>query len=449
MRPRAKAAGRLASAYDAEPKPRPESAAVDAALAAWRRKAADVLMAANAAVHLPPIIVLALGHGPQLGLLPRTVAFAVYFVMAAAALLRQVRQETRLWASFICLYVVTADANLVGLRGPYAQVGLVAYPVLVLVLVGAPPARIAVLASVATIVSAPFLRGLPAVIWMLGTDPARVADPPFVIWMQVTGLAAFLALMMIVLQRFHQFLLDALAAQCHAMAEQQRLEREIAAVGDEERRRLGQELHDGVCQQVTAALLRCQGMESRLEGGGTVSGADFAPLTSLLAETIDDAHDVARGLCPVEPDPDALAPALRALARRTQEMAGVRCEFFAAGNVRVPDRIMAQHLYRIAQEALINAARHAHANRIAVELRGSGRELTLKIEDDGAGVPPELPAGGMGMRTMAYRAHILEGELTVEPAPGGGTRVCCRVPCAARAPAAANQSGEQRWIPAT
>jgi two-component system CheB/CheR fusion protein len=233
------------------------------------------------------------------------------------------------------------------------------------------------------------------------------------------------------------------------MRERQRLEREIAAVGDAERRRLGQELHDGVCQQVTAALLRCQGMESRLKRSGSVSCTDFAPLSSLLAETVDDAHNVARGLCPLDPDPEALAPALRALARRTQEMAGVRCEFLAAGDVRVPDPAMAQHLYRIAQEALSNASRHAHASRIAVELRGGDGELTLQVQDDGAGLPPELPAGGMGLRTMGYRAQIMGGEFTVAPGPGGGARVTCRVPRSAGAPAAANQSGEQRWIPAT
>jgi signal transduction histidine kinase len=240
---------------------------------------------------------------------------------------------------------------------------------------------------------------------------------------------------MVLLHRFHRLLSDAFTQRMAAqrkmedeMNERQRLEREIAIVGDGERRRLGQELHDGVCQQVTAALLRCQALERRLERGGVLSDADFAPLSSLLADTIDDAHNVARGLCPLEPHPDALAPALRAVTRRMQEVAAVRCEFRAVGDVRVPDPEAAQHLYRIAQEALSNAVQHAKPSRITVELRRDNGELTLQVEDDGVGMPAALPAGGMGLRTMAYRARIINGELTVDPALGSGTRVICRMP---------------------
>lgn len=434
MRPRGQDAGRLVSTCDAGPEAGPESAAIDAALAAWRRKGAEILITVNAAVHLPAVLIVALGHGPPAGPVAKAAAFAAYFGLLAAALLRRVRQRTRLLTSFFSLYLVTAVANLTALRGPYAQVGLVVYPVLVLVLLGAPAARIAVVASATILVAAPFLRVLPVVVRMLGTAPARLAESPDVVWMQAAGLAAFLAVVMIVLDRFQQFLLDALRAQCRALAERQKLEREIAAISDRERRRLGQELHDGVCQQVTAALLRCQAMARRLERGGTLSGADFEPLSSLLGDTIDDAHNVARGLCPLEPHPDALAPALRAMTKRMEEVAAVSCEFRAVGDVRVPDPEAAQHLYRIAQEALSNSVRHAKPSRIRVELRNSNGELALHIEDDGAGMPAAVPGEGMGLRTMAYRAQIMRGELTVDAAPSGGTRVVCHVPLAAGPP---------------
>ncbi len=435
---------------------------MEAALVAWRRKAGDVLLAAVAAVHLPPILLVVIGYGPPMGPLVRTAALTGYLVIAAAALLRRVESRTRLWAALAAGYLAIALLNVALPRGPYAQVGLVTLPIFALVLLGAPAARIVALACVTILVSAPLLRALPAVVRTLAIDSAP-AGPPGVVWMQAAALAAFMLALMILLDRFQRFLLDALAAQEkeaversaaqrkmeHEMIERQRLEREIAGIGDGERRRLGHELHDGVCQQVTAALLRCQALERRLERGGTLSGADFTPLSSLLAETIDDAHNVALGLCPLEPDPDALAPALRALTKRIQEMAAVRCEFLAAGDVRVPDPAMAQHLYRIAQEALSNAVRHAHASRIAVELRGNDGELILQVQDDGVGLPAELPTGGMGLRTMAYRVQVLEGELTVGPAPGGGARVTCRVPRLAGAPAVPHHSGDQRWIPTT
>ncbi len=439
-----------------EPELGAEGGAVEAELSAWRRKAAGILLAASAVVHLPVFVAMAAGFGPTAGPLVRAIAVVVYLIIVAAALLRRVELRTRLLASAFAVYLAIAVTNLALPHGPYAQVGLVTVPVFVLVLLGAPAARNSILASAIILVSAPLLQVQPRVAQILAIDPAEAQDPLGVVWVRAAGMTAFLVVLMVLLDRFHRFLLVALAAQCRTtaerereMRERQRLEREIAAIGDGERRRLGQELHDGVCQQVTAALLRCQALERRAERGGTLSGAELAPLSSLLAESIDEAHNVALGLCPLEPDPDALSPALRALTKRIQEMGAVRCEYLVSGDLRVPDPAMAQHLYRIAQEALSNAARHAHAGRIALELRGSDSELLLQVEDDGAGLPAELPAGGLGLRTMAYRARILEGELTVAPAPGGGTRIACRVPRSAGPPAKLHPSGEERWIPAT
>jgi signal transduction histidine kinase len=433
----------------------PESAAVDAALDAWRHKASDILLAVVAVAHLPVIVLGILGHGPLMGPLPKTVGLAVYLVAAAAALLRWVDYRRRVWASVMALYPALFIATLVAPHGPYAQIGVVTMPIYALVLLGSPAARIAMVASTAIIVSTPLLREQPSVVHLLGIDLAQEAAPLGLVWFRATVKAASLFALMVLLERFHRLLLDALTQRIAAqrkmeteMTERQRLEREIASIGDEERRHLGQELHDGVCQQVTAALLRCQALERRLERGGVVAGEDFKPVSSLLAETIDDAHNVARGLCPLELDPDALAPALRALTKRTQQMSGVRCEFLAAGDVRVPEAEAAQHLYRIAQEALSNAVRHAHANRIAIELRGTDGELILQVDDDGVGLPTTLPGGGMGLWTMEYRARMLGGELTVAPAPGSGTRVTCRVPRSAGGLAAQNESAEERCIPA-
>jgi len=428
---------------------------MDAALVAWHRKATNVLLIASAAGHLLPVILTAAGYGPHMTSWFRAVALACYVVMVASAVLIRVDWRIRLGAYFVAAYAVVALASLSPVQGPYASVGLVAQPILALVLCAPFAARIAVAASAVILVSAPFVRVLPGVAGALivGAGPPTV--PPVVVWFQTVGLGAFLAMLFVLLDRFHRFLLDTLAAQYQAKAdlqreafERHRLEREVAAIGDEERRRLGRDLHDGVCQELTAALLRWQTLQRSLREGGAVSAAESERLTSLLTEAIDDAHNIALGLCPVEPEPDALAPALRALTRRTQETADVHCEFLATGDVRVPDSEMAQHLYRIAQEALSNAVRHAHAKRIAVELRGNTGDVALQVEDDGVGFPPDRRGGGMGLRTMGYRAQILGGRLTVMPAPGGGTRVTCCVPRPAPLPAAPGHSGDEPWIPA-
>jgi signal transduction histidine kinase len=446
----------------------PEVAAVEVALVEWRRKAADVTLAALVAVQLPAFVLLIIGSGPPMGWLVRAACIISYLVLAAAAVLRGVEYRTRLRAFFFAGYLAIAVANVTLPRGLFVQVGLITLPTLVLVFFGAPAARRAILACVVILVSAPLLRVLPGVARTLTIDPIEVAGPPGLVWMQAAVLAAFLVALMILLDRFHQFLLHSLAAQCRVttelereaaersaaqrkledeMRERERLEREIAGIGDSERRRLGQELQSGICQRVTAALLRCQALERRLERGGELSSADFEALSSLLTETISEAQNVALGLCPLEPDSEALAPALRMLTKRLWEMSAVRCEFLAVGDLRVSDPTVAQHLYRIAQEALGNAVRHAHANRIAVELRGSNEELLLQVEDDGAGLPVELPVEGMGLRTMAYRAQILGSDFAITSTPGGGTRVTCRLPRLAGASAALHASGAQLWIP--
>ncbi len=432
----------------------PEGLTMDAALLAWHRKATNVLLIASAAGHLLPVILMLAGYGPRMTPWFRATGLTCYVVMVASAVLLSVNWRIRLGAYFVSAYTTVALASVSPVQGPYASVGLVAQPILALVLCGPIVARVAVAASAVILVSAPFVRFLPSVAGALivGATPPTV--PPVIVWFQTAGLAAFFAMLIVLLDRFHRFLLDTLAAQYQARTalgreafERQRLEREITAIGDEERRRLGRELHDGVCQELTAALLRWQTLQRSLRNGVPVSAAESERLTSLLSEAIDEAHNIALGLCPVEPEPDALAPALRALTRRMQETAGVHCDFLASGDVRVPDSEMAQHLYRIAQEALSNAVRHAHANRIAVELRGSAAEMALKVEDDGVGLPPDGGGGGMGLRTMAYRAQVLGGQLTVAPAPGGGTRVACCLPRPAPSPAAPGRPGDEPWIP--
>ncbi len=207
-------------------------------------------------------------------------------------------------------------------------------------------------------------------------------------------------------------------------------------IGDEERRALGLEVHDGVCQQLTGALLRCQALELRLEGGVPPTASELAALSTLLGETIHEAYAVAQGLCPLDPVPDALGHAVRALAIRSQQTSGVPCDFVSAGDILVPSVPAAQHLYRLVQEALSNAVRHASATRISVALRGSADDLLVQVEDDGAGLPAATPSGGMGLRTMAFRAQIVGGTFDVSTPPGGGTRVTCRVPRSALSPQA-------------
>ncbi len=442
-------------------------AGVDRALEAWRQKATEIVLTVAAIAHLPACSLVLLNLGPKVTPMAKAAAVVAYLAILPCAVLRRLDYRKRLAALMTVAYLFVATVCIAVPRGPWAQLGPVALPLVTLVLAGARWGRITAAISGAILISAPLVRPLPWVASVFVAEPAQMAMPLNQAWTQAVVQGGLLIGVMILLEQLHAFLLEGLARQQRAKTEleleaarrqaaqsrmeeetrkRQRLEREIAGIGDRERQRLGHELHDGVCQQATAALLRCQALERRVAQGATVSAEDFHPLSLLLGEVIDDTRGVAMGLCPLESDAEALTPALRALTKQMEKMAGIHCEFLVRGDVRVPDSGRAHHLYRIAQEALSNAARHASPSRILVELRGSGNELLLQVEDNGAG----LQAGrtpGMGMRTMAYRAQMLGGELKVAPASGGGTRVSCLVPRVAAENGDRPEQADSLWSP--
>jgi signal transduction histidine kinase len=414
----------------------------DDILREWRRKAADIVIAASVLLNLPLLIVFSLAYGPAYTWPVRVAAIASYLILLAVALLRRISYQTRVWALLGSIYLAASIGILAVPQGPYVRVLPIVAPILAIGLIGVRAARIAILVSAIVMIPVPLLSSLAGVARVFVSDLGRVNVPPGFVLVQGAALIAQMIIVMILLERFYGFLLQALAAQRQAAAEQgaanlklereieerRRLEREVARIGDDERRRVGNEVHDGVCQQLTGALLRCQALELRLGQGMPLSSVELEALSSLLGQTINEAHAVAQGLCPLEPTPEALGQALRRLVKRTRTASGVRCEFLVAGDVRVPDPTTAHHLYRITQEALSNAVRHARADRIAVELRGSEDRLILRVEDNGVGLQNNRASGGMGLRTMACRAQMLEGEFTIGPAPDGGTCMMCRVP---------------------
>ena len=415
-------------------RPSSEEADVDLALNAWRRAATNILLAAMALAFLPTVAVNVAGHGQAITRLVRLYLAATYLFIVAAALLRGTDYRLRL-KIVVCLAYGVALVACVAVPTSPARAFPVWLPVVILVLLGRSSGRAAALAGALVFLVAPLLRHIPIVVVALGGTPARGAGDLGATMVQAFTLMAMMATSIVVVEGAQEFLVRALGDQRRAAAdlgreaeERRRLEREIAGVGDDDRRRLGQEVHDGVCQELTGALLRCQALDRRVQRGGAADHSDLATLTRLLEDALNDAHAVARGLWPLDPDPGALAQALRSLARRMAVQTGVRCESRSAGDVQVCRPEVAQHLYRIAQEALSNAARHAHASHITVDLVGCDDRLMLQVEDDGIGIPDDRAQPGMGLRTMSYRARIMEGELTVERLREGGTRVVCSVP---------------------
>ena len=208
------------------------------------------------------------------------------------------------------------------------------------------------------------------------------------------------------------------------------LEREILEISNREQRRIGSDLHDGLGQELTGIALMMRGLTSTVERGSVLAVADLEEVVALVNGAIDTTRTLARGLSPVALEGGGLVYALRALAARAREMYGLDVRFRSRVTGRVTlDAAATGHLYRIAQESLTNTARHARASTVTVQFTVRGRRVTLAVTDDGRGISGMPgPGSGMGLKIMRYRAHMLGGELTIEPVTdSAGTRIACTV----------------------
>ncbi len=210
--------------------------------------------------------------------------------------------------------------------------------------------------------------------------------------------------------------------------ERRRLELEILAISERERHSIGADLHDNLGQQLTALELMCTGLTADAAEHPALKRG-LGRMGKLLREAIGQTRFLARGLVPVAPRPDALRDELRELALRTNALGRVQCTFACPKPVLIPDPFVAGHLFRIAQEAMNNAVKHARARRITLRLAVDGGALVLEISDDGRGLPrARLKPRGIGLRVMRHRANVIGAELEIQTQPKGGVVVTCRRP---------------------
>jgi len=206
------------------------------------------------------------------------------------------------------------------------------------------------------------------------------------------------------------------------------LEGEILSVSDREQQRLGQELHDGLCQHLTAVAFMARSVALRLKNHRVIDADDIEKIAELVNAAATDTRDLSRALHRSDVDAAGLVDALQDLVDR--EIWRTPCRLQVKPSFRIDDDTTAAHLYRIAREAVINANKHAKARQIVVKLERSGRQMVLRIIDDGIGFPKELsPGKGLGCHIMKYRAELTGGHLEIDsPKGGGGTRVSCYLP---------------------
>ncbi|WP_161604501.1 PAS domain S-box protein [Roseiconus nitratireducens] len=218
-------------------------------------------------------------------------------------------------------------------------------------------------------------------------------------------------------------------------SERKMLLRDLVGIAEDEQRRIGQDLHDGTQQELAGLGMLAQTLLNNLtnESGDQpdASRSKQRSLAQRIVEGIDRAHrevqTVSRGLVPGRLDQMGLVEALRELASRTDQLSGITCAFKCERPIQIGDDLTATHLYRIAQEALTNALKHARPEHILVALEYEDGQIVLRVADDGKGFDLARRSDGMGLKTMQYRASLIGAGLTVEAVETGGTLVSCTV----------------------
>lgn len=213
------------------------------------------------------------------------------------------------------------------------------------------------------------------------------------------------------------------------MRERERLEREILDLTERERQRFGHELHDVVCQELAGIAIASHLLTKKLQASRLPEAENAREIAIMLDRALTKTRSVAGGFFTAGFDVAGLAEALRETARNVEQRSGVSCNVRWQENLVISNEDVVMHFFRIAQEAIQNAVKHAQATCIEVSLKISDGLLQLIIEDNGLGIPARSRSGkGLGLRIMAYRAKIIGGEWKMENRAEGGTRIICSLP---------------------
>jgi signal transduction histidine kinase len=418
--------------------PPPDStSAPNSDLLAWRRKALSILLWVVASVRLAQFARLLInGSFGEIPLSLRVVFCLLLGLILGMAIFRDLPHHLRGWVLVSLGYaaliaVFSADRQL---HAPLLLM-LLAIPVHAAIFLGRRSSWLASGISVLLMAGMAFaprwgLHPIPD-----NSGPADISSDLVLSW-----LVTFLPLMFI-LDRFtgllHRLVAteSAMRLRLQAEAEERRyLEAALMETSERERQAVGHELHDGICQQITSAMLQCKVAERAAAMGTIPEPQHLRMISNLLDGSLGQAHDLARGLSPGTLAPEALVPSLRDLARRTRETYEVECEVQVSACPERLEPAAATHLYRIAHEAVINAVKHGEPLHILVRLFAEGEQLVLEVSNDGRGLSApsqgknRQSGDGMGLRIMRHRSDLLGGIFELISGTGKGVRVRCSVP---------------------
>ncbi len=204
------------------------------------------------------------------------------------------------------------------------------------------------------------------------------------------------------------------------------LENSIINIEDRERKRIGHDLHDGLGQLLTGLAFRVRKLGLTMEKNASDGFDEVGVISTIIDEAKKQSRLLARGLSPLESNSGGLLVALKTLVSDISERFDVSCVFNNDMQDFPFDETVVLQLYRIAQEAITNAIKHAMANNIVVSLIENSEKVLLSIKDDGTGMEKIVDTNGsMGMQIMKYRAGMINGQLEITSSKEGGTEVVC------------------------
>jgi PAS domain S-box-containing protein len=220
---------------------------------------------------------------------------------------------------------------------------------------------------------------------------------------------------------------DRILGVAEDITERKRLERALGEATHQEQQRLGKEIHDGLIQELLSVALLARSLAASARKGRALNVDELDRLSVLASSTISTCQGISQGLSPLSEAHGGLVQALHDLVDRQSDAAGPAVRFEVIE--RAPIRLQlpsAEHIFRIAQEGLTNALKHARARSIKVTLDVEPATVRLEISDDGAGLSPyAVESAGLGHKIMRYRAEMIGAHLSIGPGENGGTLVVC------------------------
>ena len=213
------------------------------------------------------------------------------------------------------------------------------------------------------------------------------------------------------------------------ITKRKQLEAQILEINETLQRRVGQDLHDGLSQQLRGIAYLSHVLHQALTDKALPEAKDAARISELLQNALSQTRDLARGLTPVKLEADGLMSALSELASGIGSIYGISCRFTCPEPVLIPNRTTAIHLYRIAQEAVQNAVKHAKPGGVLIDLTRTDHTIKLTVTDDGHGLPKNfMKSTGMGLKIMDYRARTIGAMVELQRRAEGGTALSCVLP---------------------